>query len=111
MNILSTTTALLLSTVGLASADECRSEWSIQPSLEYNSGENEFYGKKEGLTAGLNFVFSLGGSSKAECESARAEMRNIEIENEYERLELCLYAKEQGAPRLIAECRAEGFIE
>ena len=105
MNILSTTTAFLLSTVGLASADECRSEWPIEPHVSYNE-----YGSDE-ISSGLNFVFTFGGSSKAECESEMATIRNQEIENTYARLELCLLAEEAGSPRLVAECRAEGLLK
>ena len=97
MNLLSTATAVLLSTVGLASADECRTEWSIEPYVELEN--NQDFG--ETISSGLNFVFTFGGSSKAECESEMANIRNQEIENTYARLELCLLAEEAGSPRLI----------
>ena len=83
-------------------AAECTNEWTIEPGLEAD---------ESGVTAALNFVFTFGGSAKTECEAELAEMRNQEIENEYDRLELCILAKEAGSPRLIKECKAEGFIE
>ena len=103
MEIIATTAAILLSTVGLASANECRSVWSIEPNAEYDTAYDY-------ATVGLNFVFEFGGSSKAECEVAMAEKRNQEITNEIERLELCLLAEDTGAPRLIKECRADGYL-
>ena len=106
MNLLSTTFAALLSTVGFASA-ECSTEWSIEPFIELESEQD--YG--ETVTSGLNFVFTFGGSSKAECESEMADIRNQEIENTYAKLELCLLAEEAGSPRLIAECQAEGLLK
>ena len=40
-----------------------------------------------------------------------AAIRNQQITNEIERLELCLLAEEAESPRLIAECRAEGLLK
>ena len=101
MKVLALATVAVLATAGLASAS-CTSEWSIEPGLSHDD---------YGLTTSLNFVFSFGGSAKAECLSEMAIKRNQEIENEYARLELCLLAEEAGSPRLIAECRAEGFLQ
>ena len=85
MDILGTTAALVLSTIGLtASADECRTEWSIEPYVELEN--NQDFG--ETISSGLNFVFTFGGSSKAECESEMASIHNQEIENTYAKLEL-----------------------
>ena len=82
---------------------QCSNEWSIEPTIEHNEWS--------GVTTALNFVFTFGGSAKAECEAERTAMRNQEIENEYARLELCLLAEEAGSPRLLAECRAEGLLK
>ena len=84
-------------------AAECTNEWSLEPTIEHNEWD--------GVTTALNFVFTFGGSAKAECEAERTAMRNQEIENEYARLELCLLAEEAGSPRLLAECRAEGLLK
>ena len=95
-------TALFAVTASFASA-QCSNEWSIEPTIEHNEWD--------GVTTALNFVFTFGGSAKAECEAERTAMRNQEIENEYARLELCLLAEEAGSPRLLAECRAEGLLK
>ena len=124
MNILSTTFAVLLSTVGFASA-ECSNEWSIEPNAEYDTYDDV-------ATIGLDLVFTFGGSAKAECLSEMADIKSKEaktkyenakrkhedakrieqeLSNELDRLRLCNEAMKLNAPRLIAECRAEGYIE
>ena len=98
--------ALFVVPASFASA-QCSSEWSIEPYVSLDNSQ-EF---GETVSTGLNFVFTFGGSSKAECESEMAAIRNQEIENTYARLELCMLAEEAGSPRLLAECRAEGLLE
>ena len=127
MKLLTIATVALISTAGLAAASECTTEWSIDPFVEYNDS-----GYDSGTTAGVNLTFSFGGSSLADCKAAEAERRNQEaearlkeartkhenarraeqeIDNMLARLALCQEALKLNAPRLIAECRADGFIE
>ena len=108
-------------------AAECTNEWSIEPFLEYSDT-----GYSPGTSAGVNFVFSFGGSAVAECKaemaqikSEEAEARHKEARAKYEdarrkeqeldnlilRLELCQEALAVNAPRIINECRADGLIE
>ena len=124
MKLLTLTTIALISTAGLAAA-QCTNEWSIEPNAEYDTHDDY-------ATVGLNLVFTFGGDTVARCEAAMAEVRSEEakaryeearrkhedarrkeqeLENELARLELCQEALKLNAPRLIAECRAEGFIE
>ena len=76
--------------------------------------------------------FTFGGSAKAECLSEMADIKSKEaktryenakrkhedakrieqeLSNELDRLRLCNEAMKLNAPRLIAECRADGYIE
>lgn len=124
MKLLTLTTIALISTAGLAAA-ECTAEWSIEPNANYNT-------RYDAATVGVNLVFSFGGDSVARCEAEMAEIRTKEAEarlkearrlhedarrkeqeldNTLARLELCQEALKLNAPRLIAECRADGFIE
>ena len=106
-------------------AAECTNEWSIEPNAEYDTYDDV-------TTIGLDLVFTFGGSTIAECKAEMAEIKSKEakaryeearrkhedakrveqeLENELDRLRLCHEAMKLNAPRLIAECRAEGFIE
>ena len=97
---------------------ECTNEWSIEPTAEYDSLDDY-------ATVGINFVFSFGGSVVAECEAAVAERRSEEARRKHEdarreeqeltnqmaKLRLCNEALKLNAPGIIANCRAEGYIE
>ena len=106
-------------------AAECTNEWSIEPNAEYDTFDDV-------ATIGLDLVFTFGGSTIAECKAEMAEIKSKEakaryeearrkhedakrveqeLENELDRLRLCHEAMKLNAPRLIAECRAEGYIE
>ncbi|MCY4583965.1 MAG: hypothetical protein OXE50_14400 [Chloroflexi bacterium] len=106
-------------------AAECSNEWSIEPNAKYDT-------QKDTATIGLDLVFTFGGDTITKCKAKMADIkskeaktryedakrkhedakrREQELENEMDRLKLCLFAAENNAPRLIAECRAEGFIE
>ena len=108
-------------------AAECKNEWSIEPFLEYNDSKYS-----AGTSAGVNFVFSFGGSAVAECEAEMANIKSKEAKARYEearannedarrkeqeldnlllRLEICQEAVAYNAPRLITECHADGLIE
>ena len=127
MKLLTITTVALISTAGLAAASECTNEWSLDPFVEYSDS-----GYSSGTTAGINLTFKFGGDSMADCKAAEAERKNQEaearlkeartkhenarraeqeIDNTLARLELCQEALKLNAPRLIAECRADGYIE
>ncbi len=106
-------------------AAECTNEWSIEPNAEYDTYDDV-------ATIGLDLVFTFGGSTIAECKAEMASIKadeaktryedarrkhedakriEQELENELDRLRLCHEAMKLNAPRLIAECRAEGYIE
>ena len=106
-------------------AAECTNEWSIEPNAEYDTFDDV-------ATIGLDLVFTFGGSTIAECKAEMAEIKSKEakaryeearrkhedakrveqeLENELDKLRLCHEAMKLNAPRLITECRAEGYIE